>query len=642
MPANQDLAAQFLARQSDAATELARLPLPGARTLPVVWGLTGQCTTDLDLENIFVEMTQVLVQSGRIYTLGNSVVMESGDGQDKRLLTLATGSVIESGAAELLANIFHCGFATKNGSPRVQPPTNRIVGTLLSREPTRERLPRISLYANRPVFDEEFTFCSPGWHPGSGVLVHGPQVAPCLPEQTLTTQASALRRLPPHLRALLGGFCFASDADLANAVSMMLTGLLMSHHTVTLHPLGLLDGNQPGVGKTLLARTIGMLLDGRDPRLINYTTNDEELCKRLLATIRDGNPSVVPIDNAKVRVGSVVSSPVLEANSVAPEISLRILGVSQNYVRPNDILWFLTMNDTKVSPDLVSRCVPIRFRYEGDPGQRTFGEDPVEYARKHRSQILGELAGMVLYWNQRGRKPADRPHRLRKWAEQIGGILEANGLPEFLTNLQQAANDFNTELDEVGALAEACLKAKQRWFSAADEGQIQRLVLEHGAKPSDWRVLLKSAGLMTDELEATKGTRGVAQKIGNFLSKHVNRPVTIDYQDPKLVATLRSADGRSREKLYCFEIAGEVSEGPGNGPPADTPNEATKPVPKPETANKQRAKRAQQQSLAAALSPGPLESAALIRPTLASKESSKATMTTNAVAGKTGNSESWA
>jgi hypothetical protein len=462
-----------------------------------------------------------------------------------------------------------------------------------------------------------------------------------LPEPTLFTEALGIHRLPPHLKQLLSGFCFASNADLANAVGMMLTGMLMSHHTETLHPLGLLDGNQPGVGKTMLARTLGMLLDGKDPQLINYTPNDEELSKRLLATLRDGNPSVVVIDNAKVRAGSVVSSSVLEANSVAPEIALRILGVSRNYVRPNTVLWFLTMNDTKVSPDLVSRCVPIRFRHEGDPGQRAFVVNPVEYARTYRSQILGELAGMVLRWIQEGSKLADRAHRLRRWAEQIGGILEANGLPEFLTNLQQAANEFNTELDDLGALAEQCLKSGRCWFQKASGSDNTELVLTKGAKPSRWRELLKNASLMEEELQAARGDRSAGLKITNFLSKYINREVAIRHQEQELTATLRVAEGRSREKFYCFEISGEMVEGP-----ADPSNNEDQLVAQTKACATQLKRPKRSSGITAALSPEPLDVRKDSTPSLACRKQEAPTTASITAIGAgglaTGNSESWA
>jgi hypothetical protein len=642
MPRNQsELAKQFVQRQSEAIRDLKLLPQPGSRVIPVVWGLNASCTaTDECLENILNEIGKILLDSGRIFVQGNSVVIEVGEGIEKHLAPLVIGGKIEPGAAALLANVFTCSYATKS-SVKSFPPSNVIVSTSLLREPTRKTLPNIKLYANRPVFDEQFRFCGPGWRPEQGILVHGPAVEAQVPNWTpVNLKSPVLERLPPHLRQLLQEFSFESDADRANALGVFLTGGLMTHFIQQLHPMVLLDGNQPGVGKTLMARTIGMVLDGRDPQLINYSTNDEELGKRLLATLRGNSQSCLIVDNAKIRAGQVVSSPVLEANSVAPEVALRILGLSQNYVRPNDLLWFLTMNDTKVSPDIVSRCVPIRFRHEGDPGDRKFSGDPIEYARKHRTAILAELASMVMAWNQQDRPTADRPHRLRHWAGTIGGILEVNGYPEFLTNLQSAVCEFNSELDELSALAEQAIGAKRHCFSArpgeASADQLAKQIQTHGAGPSKWTEIFKRANLMEDRLQAAASVQSKGRLIGNFLSKFKDRSVTIRQGDREYTATLRMAPGRARETLYCFQIAEVAAEGsgtgssPSQGPTASDAKEGVEraPIPglRPNVTGKNAGKR-------------PNEAAN--KPLAKGQDAKKPTMDRRTATPATGNAEQW-
>ena len=146
-------------------------------------------------------------------------------------------------------------------------------------------------------------------------------------------------------------------------------------------------------------------------------------------------------------------------------VSLRILGRSQNYTRPNDLLWILTMNNTKASADIVSRGLPIRFHIDGDPAKRNFsGHDAIVYAHEHRAEILGELAGMVLLWNQRGRPLGTASHRCSHWATIMGGILHTNNFPEFLDNLNEAATEFSVELDELTALAEAAIRSTSSKF----------------------------------------------------------------------------------------------------------------------------------------------------------------------------------
>jgi hypothetical protein len=469
--ANSSRGRDLAQRLRDGRAQAGQAPLPGARDLPVLTGLTPQPIFLDPLENVRDRATQLLVGSGRVYAYGDDIVYERIDGPVRSLVPLTRGRVVERSAAAIMANLVVCELAAPDKTPVQFIPPRPFVELLLSSAPTRLALPQILVYATRPVFDAEFNLLGPGWHPGPGVLIHGPDVEPILPP-VVTPDRPVHERLPHHLGALLGDFCFAALADLVNAIAAMLTGLLMVLFVSVGKAVALLDGNQPGVGKTLLVRVTGIVLDGIDPELIHYTPDDEELAKRICATLRGSAQSVLLIDNAKVKAGGSVSSPVIEANSMAAKISLRILGVSANYVRPNDLLWFLTMNDTKTSPDLVSRGLPIRFTYEGNPRERDFqGRDPLAYAREHRTEILGELMGMVMLWNQAGRPEGSRRHRCDRWARVIGGILLSAGFPEFLGNLDEAASSFNVALDELAALAEVAVTSAPNVIVTIDQMQ---------------------------------------------------------------------------------------------------------------------------------------------------------------------------
>jgi hypothetical protein len=443
------------ARLSDARRAAQQAPLRGARPLPVVNGLDQSCRSVGPLENVLAQVHQILLDTPRVYMHGNNVVLELGEGDGARLCNLATGVDVNPCAAPMLANLFVCESAAReNDKPAVQfPPPSKLAALVLSREPTLAALPRIQVYARRPIFDEEFVLHGPGYDPETGILVHGIDVEPA----ELGDVPSG--ELPPHLHRLLQDFCFRSGADRANAVGAMLTGSLVTHFVETGKPVFLLDGNKPNLGKTLLARTIGMVLDGLDPELISYTSDDDEIRKAICATLREQLQSLLIFDNARNKGGAPISSPTIESNSMVARISIRILGVSENYVTPNDLLWFVTMNNTKTNADFVSRGLPIRFFYEGDPKQRAFdGRQPLNYAREHRREILAELAGMVVRWNQLGRPLGQQPHRLTHWASIIGGILDANGLGEGLTNLDEAAAEFDSEADELAALAEVAIQ----------------------------------------------------------------------------------------------------------------------------------------------------------------------------------------
>jgi len=545
-----DLARQFYAGRKEADSAL----LPGARQLPMLHGLNPHCEFTEPQANVLAAAGVLLVASERVFAYGDTVVLERQSGNEKVLTPLITDQRTERAAPALLANVFTCEVRGRENGPALQfPPPARFVELLLHYEQVISRLPRILLYAKRPVFDESFIFRGPGRHDEVGYLIHGPDVEPILDHEP-TPSGTALSRLPPRLRELMRDFAFMAEADLTNAIGALLTGLLVGHFIQSGKGVIILDSNQPGLGKTLLVRVIGTVLDGADPEMIRFTPDDEELEKKICAHVRGNRGSVLAFDNAKVRAGGQINSAVLELNSTAPQISLRILGQSANATCPNDLLWFLTMNSTRASSDLIARSMPIRFFVEGESAQRTFqGRDPVEFARQHREEILGELAGMVVRWTQLGRPRGHQRHRLKHWAEIIGGILAANELPEFLANSHEAAGEFNSELDQLSALAEAAVLAEG---SAAV--QLGVTVTGSNSNPSltasAFEKHFRQAGVLIASLDAAKGQRSKATIIGGFLAQHIDREVPIEVAGTTGKATLRCVRGRSNSKRYYFAV----------------------------------------------------------------------------------------
>jgi len=82
---------------------------------------------------------------------------------------------------------------------------------------------------------------------------------------------------------------------------------------------------------------------------------------------------------------------------------------------------------------------------------------PDYYARDNRVEILAELAGFVVRWNQQGRPEGTRSHRCHHWAKIIGGILEANGFQGFLANYEEASQSFNSDMEDLASLLDAVM-----------------------------------------------------------------------------------------------------------------------------------------------------------------------------------------
>lgn len=522
-----------------------------ARDLPLLLGTTPQGQFDEPMENVLLNAGQILADSERVFLLGSDAVFEHR-GSPRTLQTLASSGQADSAATGLLANLFICEQRSQRpDSPPLQyAPKKSLVDLIASNEVVNQMIPRIEHYSTRPTFDHDFAFRAVGWYPEAGYLVHGVPFNPIEPPALLSSDAS--ENIPPTLRSLLQGFLLESDVDLVHVIAVLLTGMLSAHFVRHGKPVVILDGNQPGLGKTWLARTIGIVLDGADPDTIPYVTNDEELGKRICASLRAKEGSLILFDNAKHTSGRPIDSPLIEANSMAPEVSFRILTQSNIFSRPNTYLWVFTMNETKLSPDMVSRGFPIRFHHDGNPATRNFDSpDPLEFAYANQTQILGELAGLIERWVESGRPNGDYRHRLQRWAEVIGGILDANGITGFLENIATAAASFNTELDSISALAERALRSETRMIQHSSDSITGNL----GLAPSDLVRLFNDAGILVEELAASASDRAKATKIGRLLSRYLDHSVPIEHQGDEGTATLRRRPGRGRSHLYYFTIA---------------------------------------------------------------------------------------
>ena len=190
-------------------------------------------------------------------------------------------------------------------------------------------------------------------------------------------------------------------------------------------PAALFNGNQPELGKSVLAQVVAILRDGQPVETATYNPNDEEFEKRLGSIVRRGVTTIV-IDNAKARGRNPrIDSACLERSITDPILSFRLLGFSQEIRAENSHLFCITANTPEVSRDLITRCVVINLYHEGDPKRRRFSiEDPEGFAQQNRLELLGELVGMVERWKASGMPLANVHTRFNKkgWGNIVGGI----------------------------------------------------------------------------------------------------------------------------------------------------------------------------------------------------------------------------
>jgi len=381
-----------------------------------------------------------------------------------------------------------------------KPLASTYASTWLNQRVERERMPEIKLFTRNPAFTADWRLLQPGYDNASRIYYAGPVIKPL--EGT------------KHLNELLQDFCFKSTADRTNYIGMLLTAVLIFHF-IGAKPAAIFNGNQPGLGKTILAQIIAILRDGSPTETASYNSNDEEFEKRLGSIVRSGFTTII-IDNAKAHGRQVwIESACLERSITDSIISFRLLGHSVSIRVENSHIFCITSNTPNVSPDLISRSVVINLQYEGDPRHRTFHvADPEGYAMQYRIELLGELIGMVERWIQAGRPMANVKTRFNKlgWGNIIGGILAFNGEPDFLANAEEVAQLLDETRRDFTTLVELLLKQTDCQLSATELVKICKLN----------RLL---------ERELIEGSpRSLATRIGTLAGRFINEKFVIDDQ----------------------------------------------------------------------------------------------------------------
>jgi hypothetical protein len=473
------------------------------------------------------EVTDRLLATGNCFTRVEQLVVVNGE---------IIWPILSSPELAGLLNQHVEFYFTNDEAGQYKPLPPAYGNTWLNHHVERGRLPVIKLFTRNPVYTDDWRLVAPGFDPQSGIYYAGPTI-----EARHDTEC---------LDALLKDFCFRQPADRTNYLGMLLTAILVPRF-IGSKPAVLFNGNQPELGKSILAQIIAILRDGHPAETATYNPNDEEFEKRLGAIVRRGVTTII-IDNAKGRGRNPrIESACLERSITDPILSFRLLGYSQEIRAENSHIFCVTANTPDVSRDLVTRSAVINLYYEGDPERRTFSiADPEGYAQQYRLELLGELIGMVDRWKAVGMPAANVHSRFNKrgWGTIIGGILDVCGKPDFLANAEEAA----TSLDE----------------TRRDFAELIGLLVEHpqGAwTASELVELCNCHGLLSADL-GEGSPRSLATKMGTLAGRFVTErfPLT----DGRQAMFHRS--GNRNGNVYRVFVQDEVRNLDGFAEPCGT------------------------------------------------------------------------
>ncbi len=386
--------------------------------------------------------------------------------------------------------------------------------------------PEIKLLTDLPVLDVHYSPIAPGFYAPEGIYRKSESTPKC-------SNASVINEIFSEVP-------FAEDVDRDNFLAFLLTQLI--HHKFPGNvPLMLIAANQRGVGKTFLAQAAAIVKEGRTSLTLTMNPNDEEMEKRICANLISGSNFVL-IDNAKIaKQFSEISSSVLERSITDERVSFRKLGSNSTFTVPNYVQWALTTNDNRLSSDLVSRSVEVRLYCSGDPRKRRFKHlDFYKKVTEDRFLIIAELLEMFEIWKKVGMPLAAVQHRFGRWAQVVGGVLEANGHRRFLCSRDHFLRILDPDLADFRFLVETCLvnkfySAKDLWEKAKSKGLFKDLA----ERPENGRVVafgLKLSKFIGEKINLRESE--VIFKSGGRNEKNANTFIFI----PLSTATLKEAN----------------------------------------------------------------------------------------------------
>jgi putative DNA primase/helicase len=228
---------------------------------------------------------------------------------------------------------------------------------------------------------------APGYDAATA-YIYEPSALVEVPEQPTLEDARAAVAV---LLDLVGDFPFGTGAHRAAWLAGLLT-LLARPAIDGPVPLLLIDANERGAGKSLLADVIGVIVRGQ-PLPRRTAPDDPAEWRKVVLAIGIAGDAAVLIDN----VTRTLKSDALDAVLTGTAFRERLLGKNEELSLDVRTMFIVTANNAALSADLVRRSLQVRLEAQVEnPEQRDGWRHPrlLEHVRAHRAVYLA--AGLTI------------------------------------------------------------------------------------------------------------------------------------------------------------------------------------------------------------------------------------------------------
>jgi flagellar hook-basal body complex protein FliE len=399
-------------------------------------------TNDRLLDEIAADAIAALESANQpavLFRRGGRLVMIQPDEDDRPVIVQATGPMMRG----RLARVARFLRETRQTLIRVSPPEDLTLDVLSANEGV---FPPLGVVTQIPILRPDGTLrLEPGYDPITHAYYHtspGFKLGTIADTPALADAVAAAQ----FLDEAIGEFPFATSADKANCIALMLTPILKVGFRMK-SPLALIDAPKWGTGKSLLASVVYVLTTGSEGTVCAAPTSEEEWRKRVTSILERGS-AVVIIDNVNQTLQSSSLSAVLTTSNWED----RVLGKSEDIRLPNVSTWIATGNNLVLGAEMARRGYQIRLDAKVSNPSRRSGfkrndQELLDWVAAHRGELVAALLTTIRAWWVAGKPKADvQPFgSFSKWARMVGGILGYAAVKGFLENLDAVQQDSDEE-----------------------------------------------------------------------------------------------------------------------------------------------------------------------------------------------------
>jgi len=306
------------------------------------------------------------------------------------------------------------------------------------------RFPRLTGLLKTPTLRENGSiFSTPGYDEETGLYLICPEL-----DDNFTLMDESPSEAVREIEDIIQEFPFATEADRANALALLITAVIRPAIKGPT-PLFVINATVASSGKTLLAN-VTSFLEGRDGSFIDVPGKDEELMKRIQASLLGtGGSGVMILDNHPS--GKQLISPSLACLITGDNPSFRRLGSSDMHALKNTATVVVTGNNVQVGGDITRRVVEIRIvPKEPHPELRTGFVHPnlISYVRENRIRLVKAILSCAHQWFDAGEPHPSCPivGSFEEWCRIVGGILEYAEITGFLQNRERIRETVDLDM----------------------------------------------------------------------------------------------------------------------------------------------------------------------------------------------------